>query len=497
MKKDSNLCLNWPDFQANVINSFQEARQDGDFCDVTLVSKDGQGIEAHKIILSASSVLFKSLLKRSLHPHPVVLFNNLQDGLLTNLLYFIYNGEVNIYEEDLMEFLSVASDFKIKGIGDVKEQKPDLDLNEYLNMQPEGNKRNYTQSDENTLALYKCNECKYCGTQVDNVTHLKSHIKSEHKEIFEKHLEELNVSEYIKQSETINYNNLGNENQKAFMKEETSTGNWGSSKSQFISSKSFIIPNIDQVIIDAKVESMQDNAKIGTTLHFICKTCQSFFTKASIFKEHAESHIENLSFKCSSCEYESGARRSLRRHLVIHSQKYQSTKIKQVWKSENVSQTELIDNCDENDQAEDLFNMGNFQEMKQTEAGLEKEISSKNKETEDKQDNSKSLNEKDKTKETPYKWHYIVNGISLLFYSNVEKESFKTKIESLYQRVGKWGERYYRCNICQKERKKNSNCKDHVETHIEGLQFKCSLCHYGCVSSRLIRNHFYKHNPLE
>ena len=47
------LCLQWNDFQDNVKNAFGHLRNTTDFVDVTLACKDGQHIEAHKVILSA------------------------------------------------------------------------------------------------------------------------------------------------------------------------------------------------------------------------------------------------------------------------------------------------------------------------------------------------------------------------------------------------------------------------------------------------------------
>ena len=52
------LCLQWNDFQENVKNAFGQLRGTTDFVDVTLASEDGRQIEAHKVILAASSPFF-------------------------------------------------------------------------------------------------------------------------------------------------------------------------------------------------------------------------------------------------------------------------------------------------------------------------------------------------------------------------------------------------------------------------------------------------------
>ena len=66
------LCLKWNDFQENVNLAFGNLREDKEFADVTLASEDGQEIEAHKVILAASSPFFQDLLRRNKHPHPLI-----------------------------------------------------------------------------------------------------------------------------------------------------------------------------------------------------------------------------------------------------------------------------------------------------------------------------------------------------------------------------------------------------------------------------------------
>ena len=59
------LCLQWNDFKENVNNAFGRLRDDKDFTDVTLACEDGQQLEAHKVILAASSPFFEKILEGS------------------------------------------------------------------------------------------------------------------------------------------------------------------------------------------------------------------------------------------------------------------------------------------------------------------------------------------------------------------------------------------------------------------------------------------------
>ena len=109
------FCLKWQNFEYNLSSAFQELREDSDFYDVTLACDD-RHVEAHKVILSACSSFFRDLLKKYKHPHPLVYLKGVKYSQMVSLLNFIYQGEVNVAQEDLSSFLSVAEELKVKGL---------------------------------------------------------------------------------------------------------------------------------------------------------------------------------------------------------------------------------------------------------------------------------------------------------------------------------------------------------------------------------------------
>ena len=110
------FCLKWNDFQTNVSNSFSTLRKEQDFYDVTLVSDDDKVISAHKVVLSASSEFFKSILKKADHSKPMIYLSGVESKELNHILDYIYEGEVQFYQEDLDKFLTVAEKLKIDGL---------------------------------------------------------------------------------------------------------------------------------------------------------------------------------------------------------------------------------------------------------------------------------------------------------------------------------------------------------------------------------------------
>ena len=84
------LCLNWNDFQENLNAAFTNLREDREFADVTLACEDGQQIEAHKVILAASSPFLQNLLRRNKHPHPLIYLRGIKSENLVAMVDFLY-----------------------------------------------------------------------------------------------------------------------------------------------------------------------------------------------------------------------------------------------------------------------------------------------------------------------------------------------------------------------------------------------------------------------
>ena len=110
------LCLQWNDFKENVNSAFGRLRDDTEFTDVTLACEDGQQMEAHKVILAASSPFFEKILQRNKHPHPLIYLRGFQSKDLHAILDFLYLGKANVFQENLDSFLAIAEQLKLKGL---------------------------------------------------------------------------------------------------------------------------------------------------------------------------------------------------------------------------------------------------------------------------------------------------------------------------------------------------------------------------------------------
>ena len=117
--------IKWNDFQQNIASSYKELRTDSDFCDVSLVCEEDVQIQAHRVILTASSPFFSGVLKRSKHSHPMIYMRGMKARELVAIVDFIYHGEANIYQEDLDGFLALAEELQLKGLERAKDKTLD------------------------------------------------------------------------------------------------------------------------------------------------------------------------------------------------------------------------------------------------------------------------------------------------------------------------------------------------------------------------------------
>ena len=140
MSTQEKFNLKWDDFKENITTAFGSLREEKDFADVTLACEDGHQVEAHKVILAASSPFFQNILKRNKHEHPLIYMRGMKSEDLVSVVDFVYYGETNVNEENLNTFLAIAEELKLKGLGAsqemVDEKKPKEKTNSIKTTRP-------------------------------------------------------------------------------------------------------------------------------------------------------------------------------------------------------------------------------------------------------------------------------------------------------------------------------------------------------------------------
>ena len=117
--------LKWNDFHSNISNSFEILRNEAFLHDVTLVSDDYQKISAHKLVLSSCSEYFKSIFKNTTnHSQMMLCLEGVNRKDINNILDYMYNGEVQILQDDIDHFLDIAQRYQLKGLLQGQNDEP-------------------------------------------------------------------------------------------------------------------------------------------------------------------------------------------------------------------------------------------------------------------------------------------------------------------------------------------------------------------------------------
>ena len=119
MSTADKFCLRW-DLRWD---TFAKIKDYGKFFDCTIIGDDSEectvDLRAHKVILSVFSEFFANILtKESIckNPNPLIYIRGISTRAIQNILYFIYNGEINLDHNEVDHFLEVAEILQIRGL---------------------------------------------------------------------------------------------------------------------------------------------------------------------------------------------------------------------------------------------------------------------------------------------------------------------------------------------------------------------------------------------
>ena len=246
------FCLKWNDFTTNTTKTFGLLRKEDFLQDVTLVRDDNHQVAAHKLVLSSCSKFFKNIFTNSKHSHPLICLDGITSTELDNILNYMYDGEVNIFQDDLDRFPAVAQRFKLEGLlGDPQQQEEEehyMELGEEL---PKTHTKHYS----NTLKKEKSDTSQ--NLRLDNretVAHqnLKVKLSNDHQ-----------------------LAKVGNDDVKIYMSQE------------------------DKQNLDTKVNQYVERSEDGL---FYCNVCGKSAKQKIVVKNHVEAkHLEGIEIPCPIC----------------------------------------------------------------------------------------------------------------------------------------------------------------------------------------------------
>ncbi|CAB4060602.1 unnamed protein product [Lepeophtheirus salmonis] len=104
----------WNYYESSFKQEFSDLLQNEEQLDMTLLCGSNQ-IKAHKIILSACSPVFRSILGSApLQQHPLIYPRGMNFYHL--FISFMYEGEVNVRTEELDDFITTTEELQVIGL---------------------------------------------------------------------------------------------------------------------------------------------------------------------------------------------------------------------------------------------------------------------------------------------------------------------------------------------------------------------------------------------
>ena len=317
------------DFDGRIKSDLRHLQREKEFCDVT-ISCEGRQIDAHKVVLARSSLIFNNILKLIPQSHPLIFLSDVKFSYLLNILDFMYQGEVSIDKKELDDFLAVARDLKINGLMEVafkeskrsfdeKTKKPRLACSpkQQLNL-------DYKIKNENKLDNFHSilDDLKVDG--LENV----DQFADEDFDNFEDEAKYINIIEDTmnissRQDFNVDFNmkvELEMENKNTEKNEKTIlTQDPVNANEQYSHELGLRIRDVTELSETKKqgqyISSGSDISKGG----FECEHCNKTYSSKSNLKTHVLSAHENINNSCSKCNYKATTKDSLKAHILsIH-----------------------------------------------------------------------------------------------------------------------------------------------------------------------------------
>ena len=142
-----NFKLKWNDHHSIFFSTAESLCQGDHLTDVTL-SCGKKEFSAHKLVLSICSQYFYELFKpkqnRPANQAAIVYLKDVSPSHMELLLNFMYRGEINVEEEELMTLLNTARGLQIRGLSDNTSEDTSNNIqseNQYTKPKPKAVKR--------------------------------------------------------------------------------------------------------------------------------------------------------------------------------------------------------------------------------------------------------------------------------------------------------------------------------------------------------------------
>ena len=289
MENTDILSIKWKDFPEKISSTLGSLRENQDFTDVTLACQDGLQVEAHKVVLAASSPFFNDLLRQNDKNYALIYMRGVMSIDVVNMIDFLYYGKVSVEQSHLEQFLAMAKELRLEGLTDSDDDRCSGGIStvfEEVNI----------ETDTTELILAK-------PLAREKIEEIKSPIKSEKVE---------DSKSGAKCSEKMQHDIIQGPEEKKVEKMGPVVKNESLNKLENLISKT--LENIE----DEKTKSLEEKKspseiqKEANT--FACDLCEKKYKTYNHLNTHKNSKHEEKKFMCDECEYQSAWHSHFLRH---------------------------------------------------------------------------------------------------------------------------------------------------------------------------------------
>ena len=168
-----NVVLNSDSHSSLLIRTFSDLYKNNVLTDVTLFCDDRYRIEAHRMVLCASSPLLRDFITMNAQSHPLIYLKGVKGQSLSTIMQFLYTGEVSINQEELPSLLEVSKELEIDGLQEKQDIQKLLRLRQDNSLKedevssctdiPPSSNVTLNKPDNILVSSFNCGDCEYRG----------------------------------------------------------------------------------------------------------------------------------------------------------------------------------------------------------------------------------------------------------------------------------------------------------------------------------------------
>ena len=433
----------WSSYSDHVTGLLHDLIASNEYTDVTLVCSDKVIIQAHKIVLSACSQFFNTILKDTGEVKPIIYLKGIQSSELSHLLQFIYRGETSFPQDLTNGFISAAYELEIKAFTNeslgpeagIEESQPNI----------EGEHKDI---DNNKIQLKGVIACKN-QTEGDFTNAPK-------------------MPQYDQKNMELSLE--ATKNEEALSKEEQ------------------IISDTDEVMLGMLNDGDLINGNMSKMDCLInCLQCEKEFFDMFDLKQHISISHNNVRNICDICGFQSSKTNAGRAHIIIHKISKHDYKLCTKCEYISASQDDITEHELE-DHNMIVAKMHKCQELKCSFSCNNKRVMKLHQRHHIRTQNEEiGEHQKEQFEKECENQNTAIANINHLAGGKIS--SMPEEVEQRYTFEEKGQSNMYSCKECEYQNPKKINIKRHIESKHLGISFPCEQCGYLAQRMPILREH--------